>query len=93
VAVWRLRNALQWARLWPFLLGATIGVPVGVNILAWADPGAMRLAIGALLILYCGYALLRPAVVPIKSGGPLADAGSESSTAFSAALPGSPESS
>ena len=38
VAVWKLRHALQWARLWPFLLGAAIGVPVGVNILAWPTP-------------------------------------------------------
>ncbi len=75
VAVWKLRHALQWARLWPFLLGAAIGVPVGVNILAWADPGAMRLAIGSFLILYCVYALLRPATAPIKSGGVVADAG------------------
>src|ERR1700676_4110457 len=41
VAVWKLRNALQWGRLWPFLVGAAVGVPVGVMILAWADPGAM----------------------------------------------------
>jgi uncharacterized membrane protein YfcA len=75
VAVWKLRDALQWARLWPFLIGAAIGVPVGVNILTWADAGAMRLAIGALLILYGVYALLRPAMAPIKGGGAAADAG------------------
>jgi uncharacterized membrane protein YfcA len=75
VAVWKLRNALQWGRLWPFLVGAAVGVPVGVNILAWADPGAMRLAIGAFLILYGIYALLRPAMQPIKGGGAGADAG------------------
>jgi uncharacterized membrane protein YfcA len=75
VAVWKLRKALQWGRLWPFLIGAAIGVPAGVMILAWADPGAMRLAIGAFLILYSTYALLRPAMGPIKGGGAAADAG------------------
>jgi uncharacterized membrane protein YfcA len=75
VAVWKLRNALQWTRLWPFLIGAAIGVPIGVNILAWADPGTMRLGIGAFLILYCIYALLRPTMAPIKGGGSTADAG------------------
>jgi uncharacterized membrane protein YfcA len=75
VAVWKLRKALQWERLWPFLIGAAIGVPAGVMILAWADPGAMRLAIGAFLVLYSTYALLRPAMGPIKGGGAAADAG------------------
>jgi uncharacterized membrane protein YfcA len=75
VAVWKLRDALQWGRLWPFLLGAAIGVPIGVNILTWADAGVMRLAIGALLILYGVYALLRPAMAPIKGGGAAADGG------------------
>jgi uncharacterized membrane protein YfcA len=27
VAVWKLRHALQWRRLWPFLAGGVIGVP------------------------------------------------------------------
>ena len=46
-----------------------------MNILSWADPGTMRLAIGAFLILYGVYALLRPAMAPIKGGGAMADAG------------------
>ncbi len=75
VAVWKLREALQWARLWPFLAGAAIGVPAGVMILTWADPGTMRLTIGAFLILYSIYALVRPAMQPIKGGGAMADAG------------------
>ena len=33
VAVWKLRHALRWRRLWPFLLGAALGVPVGVAVL------------------------------------------------------------
>src|SRR5258707_2947463 len=38
VAVWKLRRALQWGRLWPFLIGGLIGVPIGVAMLRWADP-------------------------------------------------------
>lgn len=74
VAVWKLRHALQWTRLWPFLLGAALGVPIGVMALSWVEPGAMRLAIGAVLILYSVYALARPAMQPVKRGGALADA-------------------
>src|SRR4029434_880878 len=41
-AVWKLRHALTWARLWPCLAGAAIGVPLGVWILALADPAHVR---------------------------------------------------
>jgi uncharacterized membrane protein YfcA len=74
VAVWKLRHALQWARLWPFLFGGALGVPVGVLALSWVAPGTMRLAIGAFLILYGAYALARPAMQPVKRGGATADA-------------------
>src|SRR5438874_6515095 len=37
-AVWKLRHALSWERLWPFLVGGVPGVALGVFILAWANP-------------------------------------------------------
>jgi uncharacterized membrane protein YfcA len=74
VAVWKLRHALQWARLWPFLLGGALGVPVGVTTLSWTDARTMRLGIGAMLIAYSSYALVRPAMQPVKRGGATADA-------------------
>ena len=43
-----LRRSLDWLKLWPFLLGATIGVPVGVTLLTWADPHKLRVGIGLL---------------------------------------------
>ena len=75
IAVWKLRHALQWARLWPFLLGGALGVPIGVTALAWVTPETMRLAIGAVLIAYSGFALVRPVIEPVKRGGAGADAG------------------
>jgi uncharacterized protein len=42
IAVWKLRHALSWGRLWPFLLGAAFGVPLGVTILAWANVAQSR---------------------------------------------------
>src|SRR3974390_776597 len=41
-SVWKLRQALVWNKLWPFLIGAAIGVPVGVAILTRADPVHVR---------------------------------------------------
>jgi uncharacterized protein len=73
-SVWKLRAALNWHRLWPFLLGAAIGVPIGVAILEWTNPAHLRKAIGALLVLYGIYGLARPSMRPIKAGGAGADA-------------------
>jgi uncharacterized protein len=74
-SVWMLRAALSWQRLWPFLLGAALGVPIGVGILEWANPSHLRRAIGAVLALYGIYGLARPTLQPIKAGGAPADAG------------------
>src|SRR5437879_2207218 len=30
-SVWKLRHALELAKFWPFILGAAIGVPVGIG--------------------------------------------------------------
>jgi uncharacterized protein len=74
-SVWKLRHALDWRRLWPFLVGAAIGVPIGVTILTWANPAHVRTSIGVFLVLYSAYALFRPALKPITAGGAPVDAG------------------
>ncbi|MGB8896929.1 MAG: sulfite exporter TauE/SafE family protein [Pseudolabrys sp.] len=74
-SVWKLRHAIDWKTLWPFLIGAAIGVPIGVTILTWANPTHVRTGVGTFLILYSFYALFRPAIKPITAGGPFADTG------------------
>jgi uncharacterized membrane protein YfcA len=74
-SVWKLRHALDWRRLRPFLIGAAIGVPVGVSVLTWANPAHLRAGVGVLLVLYSLYAFFRPALKPITGGGAAADAG------------------
>ena len=74
IAVWKLRRALQWSRLWPFLLGGLLGVPLGVALLAWANPDYMRAGVGVLLITYGIHGLARPAMKPVVAGT-RADAG------------------
>jgi uncharacterized membrane protein YfcA len=73
-SVWKLRHALDWRRLWPFVIGAALGVPIGVTILTWANPAHVRVGVGILLVLYSLYAPSRPAIRPIKAGGSFADA-------------------
>src|ERR1700694_2665783 len=74
-SVWKLRRALDWRKLAPFVLGAALGVPVGVSILTWANPTHVRIGVGVFLVLYSLYALFRPAIAPVKAGGAVADAG------------------
>src|SRR6267154_2564835 len=74
-SVWKLRRALDWKKLWPFVLGAALGVPGGVGILTWANPAHVRMGVGGFLVLYSLYALFRPAIAPVKAGGTAADAG------------------
>lgn len=73
-SVWKLRRALDWRKLWPFVAGAALGVPVGVTLLAWSDPGHVRIAVGVLLMAYSLYALLRPALTLVATGGRVGDA-------------------
>lgn len=74
-SVWKLRAALDWKKLWPFVLGAAFGVPVGVFILTWANPTHVRMGVGGLLVLYSLYAWFRPTIAPVKAAGAAADAG------------------
>jgi hypothetical protein len=73
-ATWKLRRALDCRRLWPFFLGAAIGVPLGVAIVNWVAPSQMRTGIGAVLVLYSLYGLARP-TIPAISAGAAADTG------------------
>jgi uncharacterized membrane protein YfcA len=74
-SVWKLRHALDFKKLWPFVLGAAIGVPVGIAILGWANPAHVRAGIGGTLVLYSLYALFHPNLGPVRGGGAAADAG------------------
>jgi uncharacterized protein len=74
-SVWKLRHALDWSKLWPFLAGAAVGVPIGISILGWASPAYVKAGIGVFLILYSLYALFRPSLGPVTKGGAAADAG------------------
>ncbi|ANW01805.1 sulfite exporter TauE/SafE family protein [Bradyrhizobium icense] len=73
-SVWKLRGALNLRILWPFVAGAALGVPVGVGILTWANPAHVRAGVGAFLVLYSLYALLRPAIPALKADGAAGDA-------------------
>lgn len=66
VSFWKLRHALDWKILWPFLVSGAIGVPLGIAILDFANSLLIRRGVGVLLVLYSAYALVRPALAQIR---------------------------
>jgi uncharacterized membrane protein YfcA len=74
-AVWKLRRALKFARLLPFLLGGLVGLPLGVELLRWLPAAEVRIAVGTFLVLFSLYSLARPQLRAITGGGRLADGG------------------
>lgn len=68
-----LRPKIEPARLWPFILGGLLGVPVGVLVLAHVEAGAFRALVGAFLVLYTGFMLLTRSLPVTAWGGRAAD--------------------
>src|ERR1700741_4404589 len=42
-SVWKLRRALNFERLLPFLIGGAFGLPAGVALLRWVSPAHMKM--------------------------------------------------
>jgi uncharacterized membrane protein YfcA len=74
-AVWKLRHALDWRRLFPMMIGGQLGIPLGIELLRWLPAADMRAAVGAVLVAFSLYSLLRPKLRPMADAGPLADGG------------------
>jgi uncharacterized membrane protein YfcA len=64
-----IRPAFNLARLWPFLLGGILGVPIGVLALDHIETGSFRAAVGLFLISYCAFTLLSRRLPVIDVGG------------------------
>lgn len=69
-AIWKLRHALSWRNVAPFIIGGAVGVPIGTMLLTYINPAYLRPGVGALLVLYSIYSLARPALKPLTSGVP-----------------------
>jgi uncharacterized membrane protein YfcA len=67
-SIWKLRHALSWRKVTPFIVGGAIGVPIGALLLAYINPAHLRFGVGVLLVLYSLYGLAKPALKPIHAG-------------------------
>jgi uncharacterized membrane protein YfcA len=70
--IWPMRHHIEFGRLWPFLLGAAFGIPIGVRLVTYADPDMLKVALGWFLLAFGLYALLAPRL-PRVGGGRLLD--------------------
>lgn len=73
--VWPIRRSIDGPRLAPFLIGALVGVPIGVVVLTQVDASPLKLALGVGLAAYGLYALLAPRLPQVSFGGVFANAG------------------
>jgi len=72
--IWKVRHALQWRLILPFVIGGAVGVPLGAYLVTYINPAHLRIGVGILLIAYSTYNLARPNFTPIRSN-PAIDAG------------------
>ena len=61
--VWSLRRGIAWHGLRPFVIGAAIGLPVGVYCLLHCRPVLYVHIIGALLVLYAAFIIFRRPII------------------------------
>src|SRR5471032_1902822 len=56
-SIWKLRHAMSWRKVTPFIIGGAFGVPLGTMLLAYINPAYLRIGVGVLLVLYSIYGL------------------------------------
>lgn len=69
-SIWKLRHALNWRALAPFVSGGVFGVPLGAALLTYIRPDLVRGGVGVLLIVYSSYFLIRPHVHKVQTSTP-----------------------
>jgi uncharacterized membrane protein YfcA len=73
LSVGAVRRSFDWKRMTPFLIGGTLGVPVGVALLGVVNVTMFRLFTGVILIIFCSSMLFLTDLKPIAAGGRWAD--------------------
>jgi uncharacterized membrane protein YfcA len=69
-SIWKVRHALNWLLVAPFIAGGAVGVPIGAMLLSYIDRDYLRTGVGVLLVAYSGYFLARPHVHTVRASVP-----------------------
>ncbi len=70
-SIWKLRQAMSWRKVAPFIVGGAVGVPIGTMLLTYINPAHLRIGVGVLLVLYSIYGLAKPTLKPVQGGDPV----------------------
>lgn len=62
IGTYAVRDHIPWPRLWLYVGTATLGVPLGIAILALGPARAIVAGVGVLLVVYASYTLARIAL-------------------------------
>ncbi len=74
VAAVSSRRRFRLATLAPFLAGGAVGIPLGIAVLPHLNPDLFKLALGAVLAVFCPIMLVSSRLPRVAAGGRLADA-------------------
>src|SRR4051794_27894969 len=72
--IWQQREHVEISRLWPFVAGGVLGIPIGVRQLIYTDAGLLKTGLGVFLLVFGTYALLAPRLPAFTGGGKPVDA-------------------
>jgi uncharacterized membrane protein YfcA len=70
-SIWR---SIDFKLVWPFLAGGLAGVPLGIELIAHADPNVFKLSVGILLLVFPTALYFSRSAIAWSFGGRLADA-------------------
>lgn len=73
-AVWRLRKEILLSRLWPFIAGSALGIPIGIMLLEVFSASQLKTGIAIVIILFSVYNLVRPNMPRASRFGRFGDA-------------------
>ena len=73
LSLYSIRPTFNLYRLYPFLLGGALGVPIGVMALNHIEVDSFRAGVGGFLVLYCAFTLASRRLPVFNRGGKPAD--------------------
>jgi uncharacterized membrane protein YfcA len=74
LSAFRVRRGWHINILWPFVVGAAIGIPIGTQLLGLLNPNLFKLVLGAVLVMCCSAMLNTRRLPKITHGGRAVDA-------------------
>ena len=75
VSIQSVRRNIRLARVWPFLAGGLVGVPIGAALLPYLQIDVFRLVVGTVLVTYSSIVLLGARLPDVSRSGRAGDLG------------------